>query len=61
MTLPVGTLTYVAPEVLRQTGYGIEADVWSLGVIMFLLLRGKLPFDGYNRVSTQHVGSLVDD
>lgn len=51
MTLPVGTLTYVAPEVLLQTGYGIEADVWSVGVIMFLLLRGKLPFDGYNRVS----------
>ena len=55
MTLPVGTLTYVAPEVLLQTGYGIEADVWSVGVIMFLLLRGKLPFDGYNRVSLECV------
>jgi serine/threonine protein kinase len=27
-------------------GYGREADLWSVGVIMFLLLCGKLPFDG---------------
>ena len=27
-------------------GYGKEADLWSVGVIMFLLLCGKLPFEG---------------
>jgi serine/threonine protein kinase len=27
-------------------GYGKEADLWSVGVIMFLLICGKLPFDG---------------
>lgn len=41
-----GTLSYVAPEVLTMQGYGREADLWSVGVIMFLLLCGKLPFDG---------------
>ena len=46
MKLPCGTLTYVAPEVLSMGGYGREADLWSVGVIMHLVLRGRLPFDG---------------
>lgn len=33
-------------QVLTLQGYGKEADLWSVGVIMFLLLCGKLPFDG---------------
>jgi len=46
MDAACGTLSYVAPEVLTMQGYGMEADLWSVGVIMFLLLCGKLPFDG---------------
>lgn len=46
MDTACGTLSYVAPEVLTMQGYGQEADMWSVGVIMFLVLCGKLPFDG---------------
>ena len=40
-----GSLSYVAPEVLMRKPYGRAIDVWSLGVIAYMLLGRVLPFD----------------
>ena len=43
-----GTPCYVAPEILTDDHYGPEVDMWSVGVVVYLLLSGTMPFDGEN-------------
>jgi hypothetical protein len=39
-----GTAHYCAPEMLENQHYGVEADLWSVGCIVYLLLTGRQPF-----------------
>ena len=44
----VGTLKYMAPEILQGNKYGRECDLWSLGILIYTLFFQEFPFDGDN-------------
>ena len=46
-----GTIGYTAPEVLKGLPYNKSADVWSIGILIYLLIMGCLPFDDANEVN----------
>lgn len=56
MHVSCGTLAYVAPEVLKKA-YTNQCDMWSLGVIAFVLLSGYMPFSGSEAVQTRNIST----
>lgn len=61
-TAPVGTPVFAAPEVVEQRSYGGAVDMWSLGVIAYVLLTGAMPRSlwksalKYRRITEQDFG-----
>ena len=45
----IGTPHYMSPEVIQRLPYAKPIDIWSCGVILFVLLSGSLPFVGSNK------------
>ena len=49
----VGSIDYMAPEIVEAKGHGKTADWWSVGVLMYEMLTGQLPFRGKNKPAVQ--------
>ncbi len=58
----IGTSYYIAPEVLKKN-YNEKCDTWSVGVILFILLTGKAPFDGKadNEIMHKIKNGIIDE
>lgn len=41
-----GTPSYMAPEIIRKSGYSFGADVWACGIILYKIATGVFPFRG---------------
>lgn len=46
LSLRCGSPGYVAPEILRRKNYGVKVDLFSLGIIAYIILSGRAPFYG---------------
>eukprot|EP00747_Dinoflagellata_sp_TGD_P146976 gnl/TRDRNA2_/TRDRNA2_176747_c0_seq27.p1 gnl/TRDRNA2_/TRDRNA2_176747_c0~~gnl/TRDRNA2_/TRDRNA2_176747_c0_seq27.p1 ORF type:complete len:521 (+),score=112.15 gnl/TRDRNA2_/TRDRNA2_176747_c0_seq27:42-1565(+) len=55
MAVSCGTLSYVAPEVLRKSYSGSQCDMWSAGVVVFILISGYMPFSGSQETQCKNI------
>ena len=51
-------MQYMAPEIIKEDSYDTKADIWSVGVIVYQLLEGNLPFVGSNH---EEIGKSIKD
>lgn len=56
----LGTMGYIAPEVLRETGYDEKCDVWSAGCVCYLLYCGCFPIEIAEGAAVKDALTIVD-
>ena len=56
---PCGSPTYAAPEVYRGDEYGSEVDVWSLGVILFVMITGTSPWGDEETIPMRRIAKRI--
>lgn len=61
MMASCGSIAYVSPDVLKGQGYTNKCDLWSLGVIVFMLLSGYPPFHGSEKDMRANIMSAKVD
>lgn len=44
MTETVGSVAYLSPEIIKGSPHGLKTDVWSLGIVLYIVLTGRMPF-----------------
>jgi serine/threonine protein kinase len=54
-----GTPYYMAPEVLRRTGHGLSADIWSLGCLVIEMLTAKAPWTSLTSDFEEIIGYIL--
>jgi len=55
-----GTLDYLPPEMLNETGYDEKIDIWCLGVLTYEMIIGKPPFDSQTQQETLRMIRSID-
>lgn len=50
MRTKTGTVAYSAPEIFTQNVYDYKVDIWSAGIVLYMMLSGKQPYEGENMV-----------
>ncbi|KAL0225387.1 hypothetical protein RCL1_003299 [Eukaryota sp. TZLM3-RCL] len=48
----LGTMHFMAPEILNQQPYSTAVDMWALGVLMFFLIKGEYPFNTFDEIKS---------
>ena len=49
-----GTPLYLPPEMVTESGHNEKADIWCIGVLLFELMTGKVPFDGNDYTTVKY-------